>query len=100
MIDSYELRQLLLLQQITSKYINNHISLNIFIAKIEELLDLLEEFDDIWHENIKALWFDLEVINSIKLVNQEQFTQNDLQKINNITSSIEKLINEKLAQYE
>ncbi|MCZ6886748.1 MAG: hypothetical protein O7C58_02975 [Rickettsia endosymbiont of Ixodes persulcatus] len=66
MINYHELRQLLLLKQITSEYKNNKISLNNFIAKVEALLDLLEEFDDGWYEKIKALWFEPEVINLYK----------------------------------
>ncbi|XVN40329.1 MAG: hypothetical protein RCO49_05700 [Rickettsia endosymbiont of Argas persicus] len=79
MLDEYELRQLLLFKQIISQYKNNEINLNSLISRIEELLDLFEEIDSAWHEKVKCLWFDIEIINAMKLIDQEKFTQEDLQ---------------------
>lgn len=99
MNDSYELRQLLLFKQIISKYNNNQVSLNSLISRIEELLDVLQEIDSTLHEEVKSLWFDIEIINSIKLADQEILNLEDNKEINTILISIENLVDEKLSKY-
>jgi len=96
MPNEYQIRQLSLLKKIIQNY-NQNKSLNNLISDIESLIDLLVGLDEAWEEKVRTLWFDLEIIYSMKHSTQSLvLTNEEISEINTILNNLSKLIDEKL----
>lgn len=96
MPNEYQIRQLLLLKKVIQNY-NQNKNFNNLISDIESLIDLLVDLDETWEEEVRTLWFDLEMISAMKYSTQDLYlTNKEVIEINTILSNLNKLIDEKL----
>ena len=100
-LSDYQIRQLLLLEKIIIRYHDNNVVFINLINQIEALIDLLEDIDQVWYEQIKSLWFELEVIYAMKSANVEDggtpyFDKKELKDIDTIFTKLQNLIEVKI----
>lgn len=85
--------QIILIKRILKKYKENNKELEKLIEELERALCILQNFNQQLEEEMKSLWFELEIVNSIKLSeNRVEFTNKELVEINNIIDKMDKLM--------
>lgn len=107
-LNQYHFRQVMLLRDLTERYIKKLIDLKYFISDVCSLIDILEEdknwieeFGDSWTVEIRTLCLDLEVIFATNIIEDENKTylildEESFDQINKIIFKIKDFINEKI----
>ena len=96
-VNYYYINKIFLIQAAIRDYKNNLINLQNLITKIEELLDLLENYDALWCQEIKSLWFSLEIKYAMVLSeNRSNFSTQEEQEIEKVVDEISQIIEKKV----
>ena len=100
-LTDYQIRQILLLHEIILNYKDRDVVFINLINQIAALIDLLEDMDKDWYEQVKSLWFVLEIkyamkCAEVKKLTHYNFDQNELKEIDNVFVNLKELVESKL----
>lgn len=97
-VNDYYFSKLLLFQTVVKDCQKQSISLSSFINKVEDLLDILEQFDLVeWSEKVRALWLELEIKYAVMLnENRLEFSKEEQKEIEKIVNEIYYYVEEQI----